>query len=433
MVIVAAERRLLGIVRNRAEQEFEKMYRRYAEEVFRYALLVLRSRPDAEDVTQATFVRAYRALQKGERVRKPHNWLIKIAHNECRRHLKSTSRRGIEVELDPALVPAPETDDAPSVDEIREAMSSLSFNQRAALVMRELEDRSYAEIADVLDVSVSAVETLLFRARRALREQLEGSVACDEVEELLSRQLDGALPADEQRRLRAHTRACADCATLERRQRGRRAALRRLGGMITLPSSLSSFIGGGGGTVAGGAALGLGVKAAAVVVAALTVAGVGSSEPKRAAPPVRTVEPAALVTSATPKRVRTSPAARSARLFSIATAQAVAKRDARAKPTARNHTVEPEEPTSAPPAASPAPTPGSAPAASPAPAERPTPADTVTKVVAQALPVAKPRVKVPPVALPAPKLPALPIAPGIVVPPVTITVPLPPEPPPLVP
>src|SRR4029450_12879596 len=111
MVIVAAERRLLGIGRNRPEQEFEKLYRRYAEEIFRYALLVLRSRPDAEDVTQAPFVRAYRALQKGEHVRKPDNWLIKIAHNECRRHLASASRRGVEVELDPALVPAPEPGD----------------------------------------------------------------------------------------------------------------------------------------------------------------------------------------------------------------------------------------------------------------------------------------------------------------------------------
>ena len=59
--------------------------------------------------------------------------------------------------------------------------------------MRELEGRSYKEIAAALEVSESAVETLIFRARRALREQLEGSLTCGQAEQLLSRQLDGEL------------------------------------------------------------------------------------------------------------------------------------------------------------------------------------------------------------------------------------------------
>src|SRR5215208_2376078 len=122
------------------------MYRRHATGVFRYALLVLRSRADAEDVTQATFARALGAMRRGERVRKPHNWLIKIAHNECRRQLRVASRVE-KVELDPAVAAAPEPSDGPTASELREALAHLSFNQRAALVMRELEDRSYAEIA----------------------------------------------------------------------------------------------------------------------------------------------------------------------------------------------------------------------------------------------------------------------------------------------
>ncbi|HEY3182176.1 MAG TPA: sigma-70 family RNA polymerase sigma factor [Gaiellaceae bacterium] len=278
MAAVAAERRLFGLVRDRAEQEFERMYRRHAEDVFRYSLLVLRSRPDAEDVTQATFTRAYKAIQRGEKVRKPQHWLIRIAHNECRRHLRTASRRAFEVELDPAIADLHEPDDGPTAEEIRVALSHLSFNQRAALVMRELEDRSYAEIAEVLGLSVSAVETLLFRARRALREQMEGPLACGEVEVLLFKQMDGELSVEEKRRLRAHTRSCAECSTLERQHRGRRAALRRLGSIITLPPSLSSFVGGGSSAVATGALVGLGAKAAAVVIAALTVAGVGVAE-----------------------------------------------------------------------------------------------------------------------------------------------------------
>ena len=74
------------------------------------------------------------------------------------------------------------------------ALSRLAFNQRSALVMRELEGRSYAEIAETVGLTVAAVETLLFRARRALREQLEGGLTCREAELAISRQLDDCLP-----------------------------------------------------------------------------------------------------------------------------------------------------------------------------------------------------------------------------------------------
>src|ERR671922_231239 len=65
------------------------------------------------------------------------------------------------------------------------------------------ERRSYAEIAEILGLSVSAIETLLFRARRALREQIEGTLTCDGAERALSRQLDGQLPRAERGHLRA--------------------------------------------------------------------------------------------------------------------------------------------------------------------------------------------------------------------------------------
>src|SRR5207237_7928288 len=108
--------------------------------------------------------------------------------------------------------------DTPTSEDIRRALRHLAFNQRAALVMRELEGRSYAEIADVLDLSVSAVETLIFRARRALREQLEGSLTCCDAELAISKQLDGRLSRAEKSSLPAHLRACAEGATFARRQ-----------------------------------------------------------------------------------------------------------------------------------------------------------------------------------------------------------------------
>ena len=83
-----------------AAHELDELYRLHAAEVFRYAYAVLGNRADAEDVTQTTFVNALRALERGERPRKPTNWLITIAHNLIRQRFRQQQTRPLEVELD---------------------------------------------------------------------------------------------------------------------------------------------------------------------------------------------------------------------------------------------------------------------------------------------------------------------------------------------
>jgi RNA polymerase sigma factor (sigma-70 family) len=262
------------------DRAFERLYRQHVGDVYRYTLAVLRNPTDAEDVTQTTFLNAYRAFQRGQRPEKPENWLIAIAHNVCRQRFRQAARRPNEVEFDEDVAEAVPLDtDGPSVDELTRALGHLAFNQRSAIVMRELEGRSYAEIGKALDISVSAVETLLFRARRALREQLEGSLTCHEAELAISRQRDGRLPRSERGALRAHLRECKECETFARSQRAQRSAWKGLAA-IPIPSSLGSFLGGGTGAAVGtGAAatagVGVAVKAAAVFTAAALVGGVG--------------------------------------------------------------------------------------------------------------------------------------------------------------
>src|SRR5437588_7865566 len=127
---------------------FESFYREHVAEVYQYSLAVLGNSPDAEDVTQQTFLNAYRAFQRGERPEKPHNWLIKIAHNVCRMRWRQASRRPQEVPMEklPELV-GPDTTELPDLAEVLDALAALTLNQRAALVMREIEGRTYAEIA----------------------------------------------------------------------------------------------------------------------------------------------------------------------------------------------------------------------------------------------------------------------------------------------
>jgi len=210
------------------DQAFETLYRNYVKDVYHYALALLRNPADAEDVTQTTFLNAYRAYQRGIEIEKPHNWLIKIAHNVARTRYARASRRVKEVPLDDHVeqLAVPEAEQ-PDVVGVLRALERLPFNQRAALVMRELEGRTYAEIADTIGVSVSAVEALIFRGRKSLR-------------------------------LKA-------------------SALRSLAA-VPLPTSLTQFFGEGGIIAGGGAAVGTGflLKAATAIVAGALATGVAS-------------------------------------------------------------------------------------------------------------------------------------------------------------
>src|SRR5579864_1566454 len=163
-----------------SDHAFERLYERNEREVYRYVLGVVRNPAEAEDVTQTTFLNAYRAMQAGAEPQKPQNWLIAIAHNACRSRVRLLMRRPREVPLDEVSeLELPEGEPL-NVRELGRAIRRLPDNQRAALTLREFEGRSYPEIAETLGVTVPAVEALLSRARKTLKRQartLRGAVA----------------------------------------------------------------------------------------------------------------------------------------------------------------------------------------------------------------------------------------------------------------
>jgi RNA polymerase sigma-70 factor (ECF subfamily) len=151
---------------------FERIYRLHARDVYRFALAVVRNPTEAEDVTQTTFLNAYRALKRGESPERPRSWLFAIAHNAIRSRHRWTLRRPREVPLEAAAYRlAVPPDERENVTAVLKALGELPQNQREALAMRELEGFSYGEIAETLGVSVTAVESLLSRGRRTLRMQ----------------------------------------------------------------------------------------------------------------------------------------------------------------------------------------------------------------------------------------------------------------------
>jgi RNA polymerase sigma-70 factor (ECF subfamily) len=152
------------------DEAFETLYEQYSRRVFGYCQKWLRSREEAEDAVQTTFLYAMRGLRRGVVPKLDEAWLIAIARNVCRTRAEVARRRAVEVARSPQLleetVAAPARND--ELDGLSEALGGLTDQQRRAILLREWQGLSYREIADRLALSQAAVETLLFRARRAL-------------------------------------------------------------------------------------------------------------------------------------------------------------------------------------------------------------------------------------------------------------------------
>ena len=219
--------------RPRSDRGFERLYKRHVGDVYRYALAVMRNPTDAEDVTQTTFLNAYRAyVEKGSRPEKPQNWLIAIAHNVCRQRFRQAAAASVRGRRSrtTSRTRSSTTTTSSARGHPACALGHLAFNQRAALVMRELEGRSLRrDRRDPRGLDASAVETLIFRARRALRETARGvaHLRRGRVPRSHASSTDGFRGES----AASCARTCAsvpECAGFARRQRAQRGALKTL-------------------------------------------------------------------------------------------------------------------------------------------------------------------------------------------------------------
>ncbi len=165
-------------VPTRPEAAAERLYAQHRSRVYNFCLYRLRDRQDAEDAVQTTFMHAFGSLRKGVVPRAEAAWLLTIARNVCIARWRSARHRtGHEVPGDPQtleLVPGRAESDPLDIRELEQALGRLPDQQRRAILLREWQGFSYQEIADDLGTSVSAVEALIFRARRGLADDLAG-------------------------------------------------------------------------------------------------------------------------------------------------------------------------------------------------------------------------------------------------------------------
>ncbi len=153
------------------------LYERYSGQILGYCLHQLGSREEAEDAVQTTFMNAFRGLQRGIVPELESAWLFKIAHNVCLSRRRSSWRRGrVEApnnfEVLQEVVPGREQV-ADELIRLQDVLEDMPENQRRAILLREWQGLTYREISTELGLSQAAVETLIFRARRALAQGLE--------------------------------------------------------------------------------------------------------------------------------------------------------------------------------------------------------------------------------------------------------------------
>ena len=165
-----SDERLVDLVRAGSDPAFETIVERYRRPLMRYVSGILPPER-AEDVVQQSFVKAYEAMRRDAATLQLRPWLYRIAHNNALNALRDRGLRHAELDdrLDGVERPDQALERAQGLRELVVAVQALPERQRDAILLRELEGRSYEEIAAALGVTDGAVRQLLNRARHSLR------------------------------------------------------------------------------------------------------------------------------------------------------------------------------------------------------------------------------------------------------------------------
>src|SRR5579884_1920762 len=217
------DERLVRLARAGQLAAFETIYDRHHAAILSFCRHMLGNREDAEDAVQHTFAAAHRRLTDDDRALELVPWLYSVARNRCLSMLRG--RREYATDGD--------TLDRPSTEGLAEAvqrradlqsllgdLAALPDDQRAALLLAELQDMPHTAIADVLGCPPPKVRSLVFQARKSLVQDLEArDISCLEIREELT---TASGPGRRRWQVHRHLRSCPECAAFSddlRRQR----------------------------------------------------------------------------------------------------------------------------------------------------------------------------------------------------------------------
>lgn len=170
-----------------SQEALEEIFQRYRRAMLNYALRLLKTRADAEDVVGEVFYAlTYKKQAYQPQVAKFSTWLYTIAHNACINRIRSRAKivflwakrdkdsaQYEELDIPDTRELADERlEQEDSAAYVKKAVAKLPLEQREAIILRQYQDLSYEQIAQVLQCSVNKVKVLIFRARERLRQEL---------------------------------------------------------------------------------------------------------------------------------------------------------------------------------------------------------------------------------------------------------------------
>lgn len=263
------DERLVALVRSGNQGAFDIIVDRYQARLLGFCRQMVGSTEDAEDVLQEVFVNAHKAILADNREINLRPWLYRIARNRSLNHLRKPKAVAQEsMDLVPITEAASTAEKVHNREEFRQLLqdvTKLPETQRAALLLREIDELSYEEIAVAMDTTVPSVKSLLVRARISLAEASQARMlTCGEVRVELAEAAEGLTKASGP--VRKHVRDCEECAAFRKQLRSDTKVLAMLspvGPLLALKALLAGKIGFGGGAAGAGSAVTGGASATA--------------------------------------------------------------------------------------------------------------------------------------------------------------------------
>jgi len=156
--------------------KFRTLVKLYENDVYSLALYLLHDRSEAEDMAQETYIKLWQHLDQ-VKIRKAKAWLLRVTRNRCLDHLR---RRGLENDVS-NIHPVTQALQEPEITLIQEQrnnwlkrnLENLKEPYRSLIILRDIHQNSYSDIADTMELSLDQVKVYLYRARQQLKTRLQ--------------------------------------------------------------------------------------------------------------------------------------------------------------------------------------------------------------------------------------------------------------------
>ncbi len=272
-----SDERLVKLIRAGHDGAFEALFNRYHSRLLAFCTSMVKSRQDAEDVLQDVFANAHAAMVADERPLNVRPWLYRIARNRCLNHLRKPVPEGVDsMDVHPHQNGVTTADHVQDREELRQVLAdvrTLPETQRTALLLREIDQLSYEEIAQAMDTTVPSIKSLLVRARMGLAESSKARLmTCGEVQVELAEAAEGIAKASGP--ARKHVRSCDRCRDFRSQLRSDSKALAALfpvGPLALIKGGVLAKVFGGG--AAGGTSVGAGSVGAGSAASGFSIVG----------------------------------------------------------------------------------------------------------------------------------------------------------------